>query len=73
MVDAKLLIFLAQRVMDDARCTSASDTILDKGCVGMGLGKGSGVLLRGVRVSFLSNNEFGRDDRNRAIFVVFFG
>ena len=73
MVNAKSLIFLAQHVMDDARCASAADTKLDRGCVGMGLGKGSGVLLRGVTASFLSNNKFGHDDGNRAIFDVFFG
>ena len=71
MVDAKSLIFLAQRAMDDARCASAADTKLDRGCVGMGLGKGSGVLLQGVMASFLSNNKFGHDDRNCAIFDVF--
>ncbi len=65
-VNAKLLIFLAQRAMDNARCTSAADTKLDRGCVGMGLGKGLGVLLGGgVTASFLSNN--------RAIFDKFFG
>ncbi len=73
MVDAKSLIFLAQRTMDNARCASAADTKLDRGYVRMGLGKGSGVLLRGVRASFLSNNKFGQDDGNHAIFDVFFG
>jgi hypothetical protein len=38
----------------------------------MGLGKGSGVLLRGVTVPFLSNDEFGHDDGNRAIVDKFF-
>ena len=66
-VEAKLLIFFAQRAMDDA------DTKLDRGRVGLGLGKGSGVLLRGVTVSFLSNNKFGHEDGNRAIFNEFFG
>ena len=73
MVNAKLLILLAQRAMDNVRCASAADTKLDRGCVGMGLGKGSGVLLRGVTASFLSNNKFGHDDGNRAIFDEFFG
>ena len=73
MVNAKLLIFLAQHAMDDARCAGAADTKLDRGCVGKGLGKGLEVLLRGVTVSFLSNNKCGHDDRNRAIFDVFFG
>ena len=73
MVDAKLLIFFAQRAMDGARCGSAADTKLDRGRVGMGLGKGLGVLLRGVTASFLSNNKFGHDDGNCAIFDKFFG
>ena len=73
MVDAKLLIFLAQHAMDDVRCASAADTKLDIGCVGMGLGKGSGVLLRGVTASFFSNNKFGHNDGNRTVFDVFFG
>ncbi len=73
MVDAKLLIFFAQRTMDGARCGSAADTKLDRGRVGMGLGKGLGVLLRGVTASFLSNNKFGHDDGNFAIFDKFFG
>jgi hypothetical protein len=72
-VDAKSLIFLAQRAMDDVRRASAADTKLDQGRVGMGLGKGSGVLLRGVTASFLSNDEFGHDDGNRAIVNEFFG
>jgi hypothetical protein len=55
------------------RCASAADTKLDQGCVGMGLGKGSGVLLWGVTASFLSNDEFGHDDGNRAIIDKFFG
>ncbi len=52
-VDAKSLIFFAQRAMDGARCLSAADTKLDRGRAGMGLGKGSGVLLGGVTASFL--------------------
>jgi hypothetical protein len=52
-VDAKLLIFFAQRELDGARCVGAADTKLDRGRVGIGLGKGSGVLLQGVTASFL--------------------
>ncbi len=55
------------------RRASTADTKLDQGRVGMGLGKGSGVLLRGVTASFLSNDKFGHDDRNRAIVDEFFG
>ncbi len=40
---------------------------LSTGCVGMGLGKGLGVLLQGVTASFLSNDEFGHNDGNHAI------
>ena len=72
-VDAKLLIFFAQRAFDGARCVGAADTKLDRGRVGMGLGKGLGVLMQGMMTSFLSNDEFGHDDGNRAIFDVFFG
>ncbi len=73
MVDVKSLIFLAQRAMDDVRRASAADTKLDQGHVGMGLGKGLGVLLRGVTASFLSNDKFGHDDGNCAIVDEFFG
>ncbi len=59
--------------MDDVRRASAADTNLDQGRVGMGLGKGSGVLLQGVTASFLSNDEFGHDDGNCAILDEFFG
>jgi hypothetical protein len=59
--------------MDDVRRASAADTKFDQGCVGMGLGKGLGVLLRGVTASFLSNDKFGQDDGNRAIVDKFFG
>ena len=59
--------------MDDVRRASAADTKLDQGRVGMGLGKGSGVLLRGVMASFLSNDAFGHDDGNRAIVECNFG
>jgi hypothetical protein len=59
--------------MDDVRRASAADTKLDQGRVGMGLGKGSGVLLRGVTASFLSNDEFGHHDGNCAIVDSNFG
>jgi methyl coenzyme M reductase subunit C len=59
--------------MDDVRRASAADTKLDQGRVGMGLGKGSGVLLRGVTASFLSNDAFGHDDGNHAIVDCNFG
>ncbi len=59
--------------MEDVRRASTADTKLDQGRVGMGLGKGSGVLLQRVMASFLSNNEFGHDDGNRAIVDEFFG
>jgi hypothetical protein len=67
MGDAKLLIFRGQSAMDNARCASPANTKLDRGHVGMGLGKGLGVLLPGVTASFLSNDAFGHDDGNRAI------
>ena len=41
--------------------------------LGWVLGKGLRVLLGGVTASFLSNDEFGHDDGNRAIFDKFFG
>ena len=47
--------------MDDARRASPADTKSDRGRVGMGLGKGLGVLLPGVTASFLSNDAFGHD------------
>ncbi len=60
--------------MDDARRTSPADTKLDRGRrVGMGLGKGLGVLLPGVMASFLSNDAFGHDDGNHAIVDCNFG
>ncbi len=59
--------------MDDVRRASTADTKLDQGRVGMGLGKGLGVLLWGVTASFLSNDEFGHDDGNLAIVDKFFG
>ena len=58
--------------MDDARRASPADTKSDKGRVGMGLGKGLGVLLPGVMASFLSNDAFGHDDGNRAIVAGYF-
>jgi hypothetical protein len=73
MVNAKLSIFWGQRAMDDARSASPADTKLDRGRVGMGLGKGLGVLLPGVMASFLSNDAFGHDDGNRAIVDCDFG
>ncbi len=72
-VDAKLSIFWGQRAMDDARCASPADTKSDRGHVGMGLGKGLGVLLLGVTASFLSNDAFGHNDGNRAIIDCNFG
>ncbi len=59
--------------MDDARCASPADTKLDRGRVGMGLGKGLGVLLLGVIASVLSNDAFGHDDGNHAIVDCNFG
>ncbi len=59
--------------MDDARRASPANTKLDRGHVGMGLGKGLGVLLLGVMASFLSNGAFGRDDGNCAIVDCNFG
>ena len=67
-VDAKLLIFRGQSAMDDARRASPADTKLDRGRVRMGLGEELGVLLPGVTASFLSNDAFGHNDGNRAIF-----
>jgi len=58
--------------MDDVRRASPADTKLDRGCVGMGLKKGSGVLLPGVMASFLSKDAFGHDDGNRAIVDGYF-
>jgi hypothetical protein len=55
-VNAKLSIFHGQRAMDNARRASPADTKSDRGRVGMGLGKGLGVLLPGVTASFLSND-----------------
>ena len=70
---AKLSIFLGLRVMDNVRGVSSADTKLDRGHVGMGLGKGLGVLLLGVTVSFLPKDAFGHNDGNRAIVEGYFG
>ncbi len=59
--------------MDDARRASPANTKLDRGRVGMGLGKGLGVLLLGVKASFLSNDMFSHDDGNCAIVDCNFG
>ncbi len=72
MVDAKLLILLGPRAMDDVRRASPADMKSDRGRVGLGLEKGSGVLLPGETVSFLSKDVFGHDDRNRAIVDGYF-
>ena len=55
-VDAKLLTFLGPRAMEIVCRASPADTKLDRGRVGMGLGKGSEVLLPGVTASFLSKD-----------------
>jgi hypothetical protein len=59
--------------MDDARCASPANTKSDRGRVGMGLGKGLGVLLPEVTASFLSNDAFGHNDGNHAIADCNFG
>ncbi len=59
--------------MDNARRASPADTKSDRGRVGMGLGKGLGVLLLGVTASFLSNDTFGYNDGHRAIVDCNFG
>jgi hypothetical protein len=58
--------------MDDVRRASPADTKLDRGRVGMGLGKGSQVLLPGVMASFLSKDAFGHYNGNRAIIDGYF-
>jgi hypothetical protein len=70
---AKSLIFLGLRVMDDVHGPSPADTKLDRGRVRMGLGKGLGVLLSRVTVSFLSKDAFGHNDGNRAVIEGYFG
>jgi hypothetical protein len=59
--------------MDDACGASPADTKSDRGGVRMGLGKGFGVLLLGVTVSFPSKDAFGHDDGNCAIVDGYFG
>ncbi len=59
--------------MDDVRGASPADTKLDRGHVGMGLGKVFEVLLLGVTVTFLSKDAFGHNDRNCAIVEGYFG
>ena len=54
MRSTKWLTFLGPRMMNNVRCVSPADMKSDRGRVGMGLGKGSGVLLPGVMASFLS-------------------
>jgi hypothetical protein len=72
MVDAKSLIFLGPHAIDDVRCASPADTKSGRGRVGMGLGKGSGVLSPGVKASFLAKDAFGHDDGNCAIVTAIF-
>ena len=60
-------------MIDDVRCASPADMKSDRGRVGMGLGKGLGVLLLGVTVSFLSKDAFGHNDRNCAVVEGYFG
>jgi hypothetical protein len=71
-VDAKLSIFLGQSAIDDVRRASPADTKSGRGRIGMGLGKGSGVLLPGVKASFLAKDAFGHDDGNCAIVTAIF-
>ena len=58
--------------MEIVRRASPADTKLDRGRVGMGLGKGLGVMLPGVTASFLSKDAFGHDDGNHAIVDGYF-
>ena len=71
-VDAKLLIFLGPCAMGIVHRASPADTKLDRWRVGMGLGKGSGVLLPGVMAFFLSKDAFGHNDGNCAIVAGYF-
>ncbi len=71
-VNAKLLVFLGPRVMEDVHRASPADTKSDRGHVRMDLGKGMGVLFPGVTVSFLSKDAFGHYDGNRAILDGYF-
>ncbi len=66
-VDAKSLTFLGPRAMEIVCRVSPADTKLDRERVGMGLGKGLGVLLLGATASFLSKDAFGHNDGNCAI------
>ena len=65
-------IFLGPRAMDDVHCVSLDDTKKDTRRVGIGLGKGLGVLLLGVTAFFLAKDAFGHDDGNRAIVDGYF-
>jgi hypothetical protein len=58
--------------MEIVRRASPAETKLDRERVGMGLGKGSGVLLLGVTASFLSKNAFCHNDENCAIVDGYF-
>jgi hypothetical protein len=58
--------------MDDVDCAKIGDTKKDTRRVGRGLGKGSGVLLPRVTVSFLSKDTFGHNDGNHAIVACYF-
>ncbi len=58
--------------MDDVHRARPADTKKDRDRVGMGLGKGSGVLLPGAMVSFLSKDAFGHDGENHAIVNGYF-
>ncbi len=71
-VDAKSLIFLGPRAIDDVRHRSPANTKSGRGHVGMGLGKGLGVLLPGVKASFIAKDAFGHDDGNCAIVAAIF-
>ena len=51
---------------------SPADTKSDRERVGIGLGKGLGVLLLGATASFLSKDAFGHDDGNCAIIDDYF-
>jgi hypothetical protein len=72
MVDAKSSIFLGLRAIDDVRRTSPADTKLGRGRVGMGLGKGSGVLSPGVKASFLAKDAFAHNVGNCAIVAAIY-
>ncbi len=59
--------------MNDVHHVSPADTKSDRGLVGGSLGKGSGVLLQVVMVSFLVKDTFGHNDRNCATIDGNFG